>query len=212
MGVEEQTGNAKRLRQCLEFAGRNFADHLAGIGVDFLNHLMARRGIEPVVVWATGALEMLVQLRDQRMQIEWRLGGVVRWPCRLGRTAGRQELAAGRVGRCRRRRLDAPNKGGSGCFDRNCVVSHDDTYQFFNCCGNAPSRHCVRVIATKARALARPGRGLLQITLRLSIGCYCKSLRINWGCWLACANTEMPACCNTLDWVNLAVSAAKSAS
>jgi hypothetical protein len=37
-------------------------------------------------------------------------------------------------------------------------------------------------------------------------------LRTSCGSWLACANTEMPACCSTLDWVNLAVSAAKSAS
>src|SRR5450631_2023583 len=42
-GVDEQAGNAQFLRQRLEFAGRNFADHLAGIGVDFLNHLMPRR-------------------------------------------------------------------------------------------------------------------------------------------------------------------------
>src|SRR5450631_1839359 len=48
--------------------------------------------------------------------------------------------------------------------------------------------------------------------LLLSIDCYCNNLRISCGAWLACANTEMPACCNTLDWVNLAVSAAKSAS
>jgi len=45
-----------------------------------------------------------------------------------------------------------------------------------------------------------------------AIGRYARSLRINCGCWLAWAKTEIPACSNTWDWVKFAVSAAKFAS
>jgi hypothetical protein len=51
--------------------------------------------------------------------------------------------------------------------------------------------------ASYARALSRPGTASTH--LFLLIDNYCNNLRISWGCWLACANTEMPACSNTFD-------------
>ena len=75
MGIDEESGYPKRLRQSFEFVGGNFADYLIRIGIDFLYHLVARPRVQSILIGTTRVLQVLVQLRQERVKIRCRLYG-----------------------------------------------------------------------------------------------------------------------------------------
>src|SRR5882757_627598 len=141
---------------------------------------------------------MLIEERD--------LGSHVRCGGRGRRLAGlRQNLAA--VLNRRRRRLTYVHEADRRQLYRLSIARHGYTYLL-----TALPLPSVRTPFEDHGPNLKSVRAVGFIDYLSTIGCYCKSLRINWGCWLACASTVMPACSNTLDFVKFAVSAAKSAS
>ena len=126
VAVDEYTGDAQATKQQGEFRDGILADDIAGIGIDLLDLLAAGRGVQPKLVWPAGFPEVLVQLRDERLQIGRALCAHRRRSCRSGRRVPicRQGLAACPLNRCRCRRLTSVHGARRRYAYRNSVARH----------------------------------------------------------------------------------------
>jgi hypothetical protein len=145
-----------------------------------------------------GIVQILVEQLNLRLQAR---GG----RRRHRPAAARQDIAA--VLNCNRfRRLTSVHEAHCRYLYRLSVTSHGSTFLL-----NRYLFSSFR-IPFEDHGPTAVGRAVGFLYTLEAIGCYCRSLRISCGCWLAWARTEIPACSNTCAWVKLAVSAAKFAS
>jgi hypothetical protein len=180
--VDDHARNPQAARQGGEFAGRKFGDNRPICGIYLLDRLAVGPRIDPELIRLARVVQVFIEELNLGLQV------------RLGRrrrraAAGRQNIAA--VLNCNCRRLTSVHEARCGNLYRLSVTSHGSTYLL--------TQYLVRSfrIPFEDHGPTAIGRAVGFFYTLLAIGCYCRSLRINWGCWLAWARTEIPACSNT---------------